>query len=513
MPEVPIPVPPPQIPQVQVGPVPPPALPPARLEFPVPQERRHLPVLPRVEPPAPQPHEANLRHQRMDALLAMEAPNLQMQSFNPLDAADPNRWAAEDNRDLSNRRSKKKHKAKLSDDDDEDASRIRRKGGPDEDVKRKLFHRRIQVARRSAARQRLFTRRAVSSSPSPPSTRSASLPSPSSTTQSTFDFTFRSPFEPNSPDAASPSSELPSPSPSLPSSLPISDLTASLPTLPSYNQLADSPPHESHIPDSPFPSVALQPPSGSIPFSLRPALPPPYPVRPPLPTLALPRSGSASPFLYSSGRTPLESPSHSTYRPPEELHTGPGAASSSYFNLDSGNDRGQTFEGEDTKRKKRSIDDSASIHSAEIDSVFEMGNTDVQAEHDRYFAAEDDAFGRDMGNDSPQPTPLDLMSDSDSELSEEEDGRGAGELADADDDDPQVALIRFEVDREGARAVIEVQPVPAEDVRVGVVPAEAPAEGQVPVNQPAAEEPPANVEVNDEADANVEDDMEGAMEG
>lgn len=142
-----------------------------------------------------------------------------------------------------------------------------------------------------------------------------------------------------------------------------------------------------------------------------------------------------------------------------------------------------------------------------------MGNTDVQAEHDRYFAAEDVASGRDMGNGSPRPTLLDLMSDSDSELSEEEDGRGAGELADADDDDAQAGLIRFEVDREGARAVIEVQPVPGENVRVGVVQAEAPAEDQVPVNQPAAEEPPANVEVNDEADANVEDDMEGAMEG
>jgi len=190
------------------------------------------------------------------------------------------------------------------------------------------------------------------------------------------------------------------------------------------------------------------------------------------------------------------------------------AVSSSYFNLDNGNNQEQESHGE-ANGKKRWIDDSVSIHSAETDSVFEMVNKDVQAEHDRYFAVEDVASGPNMGNDSLRPTSLDLMSDSDSELSEEEEeeeGRGAGELADVDDD-AQARLIRFEVDREGARAVFEVQPLPGEGVQVGVAPVEAPAEGQILVNQPAAEEPPANAEVNDEADANVEDDMEGAMEG
>jgi len=283
---------------------------------------------------------------------------------------------------------------------------------------------------------------------------------------------------------------------------------------------------------SPFPSVALQTPNGGIPFSLRrwdsppPGNPPPpsYPARPPLPTITLPRSGSASPFVFTPGRTPVESPSLATYRPPEELEAEAGP--SDYFDkIDEQEahkegeqgDRGLEFQRTTAKGrgKKREVEEQARSSPSpnfeddpddDDDSEASSDSLDnPEVEYGSYFADDPDPKPR-MRDGTPRPEALELASDSETDGSEGDeqdaavfengvvgdDGRGgAFGIDDGAWEDAQ--------DAEGDENA-ERQPAPAV----------APAEGGNPAAADA--DAAANLDLNEEADGNVDDDMEGAME-
>lgn len=513
---------PPELLQVhQPGPVPLPGPPPARLVFPDPQQRRPLPPLPPINPPPPQPDQDRAFHQRMDALFAMEAPQLQGQNFIPIEAADPDRWSVDENLDTVNRRTKKKrHRVRQSDGEEDDA--FRRKVDMEE-VKRKMFHRRIHIARTTAARRRVFVRRAASSPPSPPFSHNAS--SSSTGEPPKFDFTFKAPSFESPTEGSSRSSSVDFSASLQPLSIPAA--SASLPVLPSSFALSSLPAEEKPIFDSPFPLVELQPPSGDIPFSLRalqpsnslPPFPPPYPTRPPLPTINLPRSGSASPFLYSPGRTPMESPNLSTYRPPEELEADLTAGPPGYFprdyredkqgnDMDNREEQGQLPSSSKGKMSEvielvSTSSNSESGHDDDRDSSLD----DIQAELDHYFVdPNNDA------RDTSTRTSLEILSDSDSEATEDDDGRGAGDLVDMDEDDVQLGLLGLNNGAVNPDAVVENAERRGEGIVIEPARGDARPQGQAAI-QPAAEEPANNADLNEEPDANVEDDMEGAMEG
>jgi hypothetical protein len=417
----------------------------------------------------------------MDALLAMETAELGRQNFIPAIASEPSRWDLEGQLEESGRRPrKKKNKTSQLDGDDDDAFRVRRKMEKDAEIRRKMFHRRIHVAKTTAVRHRMTTRRAASSS-SPLRDLHAS----NNTTRRKHEFTFTA--EPgNEPGSAEQSPE---------SSV---DLTSSWQSLPDSSTSPDQP-----TPESPFPSVTLQPPSGNIPFSLRPPKtdehPPPYPSRPVLPTLPLPRSGSSTPFLYSPGRTNLDSPSHSTYRAPEELAATLDAGPSDYFAEDGGN--GSALDPGNLKmevtEKTTATTSQTSDAAHDTDSLSDLDQGDIQAEHDRYFA---DASG------TGPPGLIELLSDSESDVTTEDDGRDVGDLDD-DDDGQAVDLFGGEIANAGAVQVGENAFGDGNLVRADGAPHPQAA------NQPAAEGPAAANAENEEAEANVEDDMEGAMEG
>lgn len=484
---------------------------PAQLVFLDPQQRHPLPPFPPVNPPPLLPDQ-NVPHQRIDALPAMESPQLQRQNFIPIEASVPDRWGDE-NPDDVNRRTKKKHRLKQSDGEEDDA--YRRKVDKEE-IKRKMFHRRIHIAKSTAERRRVFVRRAASSPPSPPFAHNAS---PSGVGEkSKFDFTFKAPSLASTTSPSSPADFL---------SLqpPIVSASASLPALASSAASSSPPADEKASFESPFPSVELQPPSGYIPFSLRalqssnspPTFPPPYPSRPPLPTITLPQSGSASPFVYT-GRTPLESPTLSTYRPPEELEadlTAPSYFALNYLEdeVDSREDQGHLPSS--SKGKMNEVIELASNssnsdreHDGDQDSLSGLGKDEIETGYNHYFVDPKNGAG-----DVSTRTSLELLSDSDSEASEDDDGRGAGDLIDMDDDDVQMGLLGFNNGMVNRDAVDENVEGRGEGIVIEPAQGEVRVQGPAAANQPAAEEPAANADLNEEPDANAEDDMEGAMEG
>ena len=536
--------------QMVFGPIPPPGQPPIRLQFPAPQVRRQLPPLPPIQqlaPPRGNNGELAVLHQRMDALLAMDTQHANRQAFNPVDAANPDRWTLVNENDdsLNRRQKKKKNRAKTSDPEEEDedeALRYRKKIDPEEEAKRKMFHRRIHIARTTAARRRVFTKRGQSSTPSPPV-----VPGSSQSQQSTFDFTFKAPsLETSENGTAQTSHAGPSTSSSIhtrlsqeitvsseinasPSreasmNLPNSLFTSSTSTEPSKTSSEE----KVGTPVSPFPSVSLQPPSGGIPFALRkwdsppPGSPPPpaYPARPPLPTITLPRSGSASPFIFTPGRTPVDSPSLATYRPPEELEA--EAGSPGYFDFEDKRETrednpGQEFELQTAKArgKKRQAEeeDQLNLGNDGVDDISDSSSDldedlvlmDMEAEHNQYFGDDPDPKPR-MREGTPRPKPLELSSDTDSDGSDDADN-DAEVFREAEEDEIQDEGFAFD---EGAWEDAD------DDVAVNQGPEVQPEPGAVPADgavQPGEAPNAANVDPNDEVDGNVEDDMEGAMEG
>jgi len=472
----------------------------ARLVFANPQHRRPLHPLPPVNAPAPRPIEVRELH---DALLAMEAADPRRQNSIPPMASDPTRWDIEGRRDGSNRRPKKKrNKVKQSDGEDDDSPRAQRKMEKDAEVRRKI-HRRIHMAKSTAVRQRMTTRRAVSSSPP-----LREVNDTNNTVEQKHEFTCTSSLPESSSDRSSAgqsresSVDLTSSWQSLPA------ISTPSPAIPTIGPSRRSPQPEQTLPESPFPSVTLQPPSGSIPFSLRSLQPieppPPYPSRPVLPTSPLPRSGSSSPFLNSPGRTNLDSPSHSTYLAPEELVASFEAGPSDYFareNGDSQCDVGHLNGKMKAAAEPESFASQNHGSSDDTESLSDLGPEDIQAEHDRYFGNPFDAK-----DESGPAVSLELLTDSESDVTTEDGG-----IAELDEEDRQPPIIFWD-DGAGAGALRDDGNARGEG---NIVRADPAPQGQAAAaaNQPAAEGPAAANAENDEADANVEDDMEGAMEG
>ncbi|KAF9522418.1 hypothetical protein CPB83DRAFT_112389 [Crepidotus variabilis] len=505
--------------------------PPPRLVFPANPQRRPLPPLPPVQPVN------NQMHPRMDALAALEVPQIQRQPFNADDAVDPDRWALDD--EAQNRRPRKK-KAKAEGEEDENEQI--RKRVDEEEVKRRMFHRRILNAKAAAARRRnLNAKRAASASPTgiPAPGADLPVPNPAPNQPAKFEFTFN--FNSGATGLnAGPSQITPFDPSASTQSLPTPPLSTSLPSLPS--RPSSTQPSSSFSLDSPFPTVALEPPSSAVPFSLRPwepqpppGDPPGWPTRPPLPTITLPGSGTASPFIYSPGRTPLESPSLSTYRAPEELEAELNDGPSEYF---SGQDLDKTWSGDDEYD-----DDSIDYDQDQTPSPMRKGKKpqvveganglgrpgrhngrslpdsdeerDMRMEHDRFFV--------DRPTTDAHPTN-ETLSDSDSAGSDDDNVQRPLDLVDGDEEDEDEdeqpeGMFRFEDDDDAW------EDVDGEAVAENVVVIEAGAplpEGQIPLqpqlqgagaaNPPAGEEGQNNQDPADEADANVEDDMEGALE-
>lgn len=489
LPEEPLPV-APQQPE-QIGPVPP-LGPPARLVFANPQQRRPLPPDPHGNPPDLRPREV---HPRLDALLPSETAELGSRNLIPPVIPDPSRWDLEKlGNEINRRQRKKKNKVKKSDNEDDDGLRVRHKMEKDAEIRRRMFHRRIHMAKTTAIRHRMTTRRAASSSPSASPLREVN--ESNKVAKQKHKFTFTAPLVDANHIPTISSSEL-----SRESSVDLTSSWQSLPALPSndYSSSMQGPPS----PESPFPPVTLQLPTKSIPFPLQPSQPnePPSPFlsRPLLPTIPLPRSGSSSPFFYSPGRTGLDSPSHSTYRAPEELAASQESGPSDYFTRDDGSHQRNVrdFSNEATMGPAVST---SQTDGSDTESLSDIEKDDIQAEHDRYFGS---ASG--TRNASAPPVSLELLSDSESDITTEDDGRGIGDL---DDDEGQPVV--FVAEDAG------IAPVRDGDnaIREGnIVRGDGPPLGQaVGANQAGAEVAAANAE-NEEGDANVEDDMEGAMEG
>ena len=422
----------------------------------------------------------------------------QNQQVGPIDI-DPDRWFTPQTPPVlstQDRRRKKKSRARDTDDDRHSSYRPRMLDSEDdaspqqrELIKRKMFHRRIHVARTTAARRRGHTPLQNSSTP---------LIVPEQKTK--FKFTFKAPSAPHTPDESSyVKSDVPSGS---------------------TNANNNSPP-------SPFPSVALQPPPADIPFSLRrwrqtasngseSSIPQSCPPRPVLPaaTRSPQSSGSNLPIIFSPGRTQADTLSLATYRPPEELQAEAGPSNpSGYLN----------------QRKAQSNDETDQVFEAvseESEDEHTFGR--LGAEHGRYFRDPDDTGSDEEaiekasdGLSLQEFLNIDFEEDiregeqvndqtgrhdgpaDDEEDEEDEDEDGLFHEGEDEDEEPDAGEELFDQWDENEAE--------AEVIRPQVAPIGAAAGALARAGNQVGEAAPAVAVDNEEA--NIEDDMEGAMEG
>ena len=465
------------------------------------QQQRQAPV--QEHPGAAQPQAPILvplpQHQ-LDTIQSVNIPQKQQAGLVDI---DPDHWFNPETSPIQDRKQKKKSRARQSDTDDDRHSSHRPRMLDSEDdpspqqrelIKRRMFHRRIHIARTTAARRRAFTPLQKSSSLTP-----LALPEQ----KAKFNFTFKAPSAP----LASGESSNATNSSSIPSGSTDTNNNRS---------------------SSPFPSVALQPPTAEIPFSLRrwqQAAPngsgsfisQSYPPRPPLPTAtrSLSSSGSISPFLFSPGRTPTDTLNLATYRPPEELQAEAGPSNpSAYLTQRNFNDE---------------VDQEHEVVGEESEEEDTFGR--LNPEHSRYFRDPDDTGSdEEEVEEIPDLPSLQGLMDSDSEEDmgegqnvndqarqhedegpaaadeDEEDDDGLFHEADDDDEEPDVGEELFDQWDENEADVEAIGP---QAVPVGAAArALARAGNQVGGAAPA----PAGA-VGDNEEGNVEDDMEGAMEG
>jgi E3 ubiquitin-protein ligase MARCH6 len=469
----------------------PPAIEPPRNPPPVPQapvQQHQVATQPQPQAPIPLP-----QHQ-LDTTQPVNAS--QNQQAGPIDI-DLDRWFTPQTPPTQHRSQKKKSRARHSDtDDDRDSSHRPRMLDSDDDAspqqrelfKRKMFHRRIHVARTIAARRRGFAHLQESSTP---------LTVPEQ--KAKFKFTFKAPSAPLTPYESYYVPEF------------------SVPSGPS-DANNDSP-------SSPFPSVALHPPAADIPFSLRrwqqttsneseSSTSQSYPPRPALPTAtrSLPSSGSNSPFLFSPGRTPTDSPSLATYRPPEELQTEAGPSNPSGYL----NQRMEYFNDE--------VDQEFEAVGKESEEEYTYRS--LGPEHGRYFRDPDDTGSDEEEVEVPDRLAvqefldIDFKEDieegehvddqarrhdgpADDEEEEEEDDDGLFHEGEDEDEEPDAGEELFDQWDENEAVAEAIRPQAA-DAAAGAL---ARAGNQV------GEAAPAAAPVADNEEGNVEDDMEGAMEG
>ena len=439
-----------------------------------------------AQPQPPTPILVPLPQHQLDVTQPVNAP--QIEQVEPI-LIDSDRWFTPQTPPTQHKSQKKKSRARDSDTDDDRMFESEDDTSPQQRGlnKRKMFHRRIRVARTTAARRRSFT---------PLQKSSTSL---ATEQKSNFKFTFKAPSAPLTPDESY--------------------------YVPNFNVPSGPSDTNNDSPSSPFPSVALHPPTADIPFSLRrwdettpnmsgSSISLSYPPRPTLPTAtrSLPSSGSNSPFLFSPGRTSADSPSLVTYRPPEELQAEAGPSDrSGHLN-----------------QRREYLND-------EVDQEFEAGGKESEEEytyrslgleHGRYFRDPDDTgsdeeeveevpdrlsiqdfFDIDFeqnaeeGEDvNDQAGRLDGPADDDEDEDEDEDGI----FHDGEDEDEEPDAGEFDQwdENEAGAGVIGPQAAPM-DAAPGAL-ARAGNEGGEAV--PAAP-------VADNEEGNAEDDMEGAMEG
>lgn len=235
-----------------------------------------------------------------------------------------------------------------------------------------------------------------------------------------------------------------------------------------------------------FPEVTLDPPRGTIPFQLHrfndsgtftgePISPTSLKFRRPQPPGVSSGFPSESPFALSPARTPLESPSLSTYRPPEDLEAGP--SNRGYF------DHSLPSHGEETEDEElvhvNVSDDSGELVEVPRDMPNAEASVNVPRtppeEMDHYFAEAEPEL---LFLDDPEEEGEDS---DESEEREREDWAALGEEVAPDPAMP--ALEAMEQVQEGIEAVR------------------------------AAADAVAIAEAQEDLEANAEDDMEGAMEG
>ena len=448
-----------------------------------------------IPPPVP---EAPVQQDQMAAQPQPQAPILaalpqeqlepvngpQNQQTGPIDI-DSNRWFTPQTPPTQHRNHKKKSRARDSETDDDRMLESEDDASPQQRglVKRKMFHRRIRVARTTAVRRRSFT-------PLQKSPTSLTVPDQ----KAKFKFTFKAPSAPVTPDE---SYYVPN---------------FSVPSGPSdFNN------------DSPFPSVDLHPPAVDIPFSLRhwqqttpngsgSSISQSYPPRPALPTAtrSLPSSGSNSPFLFS---TPTDSPRLVTYRPPEEMQAEAGPSNSS---------------GHVNQRREYLSDEADQEFGAgDKESEEEYTYRSLGLEHGRYFRDLND-----MGSDEEEVEDLPdrqtiqefFNIDFEQDVEEGEDVNDhvrllegpADEEEEEDEDDDGLFLEGEDEDEEpdaGEFDQWDENDAADEAIRPHAAPMDVAAGALAHAGNDIGEAAPAAAPVADNEEGNGEDDMEGAMEG
>ena len=438
---------------------------------------------------------APLPQHQLDTTQPVNAP--QNQQTGPIDI-DPDHWFTPQTQPTQHRSRKKKSRARHSDTDDDDDSDHRPRMLDSEDdaspqqrelIKRKMFHRRIHVARTTAARRRSFTPLQKSSTP---------LAVPEQ--KAKFKFTFKAPTAPVTPDESY--------------------------YVPKFSVPSGSSDANNDSSSSPFPSVALHPPAADIPFSLRrwqqttpngsgSSISLSYPSRPALPTAtrSLPSSGSNSPFLFSPGRTPTDSSSLVTYRPPEELQAEAGPSNPSdylnqgreYFN----DEEDQEFEAVGKESEEEYTDRSLGLeHGRYFRDPEDTGSDEeeVEEEPDRLSIQEflDIDFEEDV-EEGEHANDQDRQQDGPADEEEEEEEDDDGLFHEGEDEDEEPDAGEFDQWDENEAE--------AEAVRPQAAPMDAAAGALARAGNQVGEAAPAAAPAADNEEGNVEDDMEGAMEG
>ncbi|KAF4610509.1 hypothetical protein D9613_006687 [Agrocybe pediades] len=466
----------------------------------------------------------NIAERQRDTVRAVRA----LRELNPEVAMDPSRWNGGGGQSPGGSRRK----------------RANADGGEHDDpMKMKRRRRRIRMAQNAGDRRRLFAGR------TPPPQRPFSTASrPLSETQN-FKFTFRNNMPQSLRDRPPPlkSTNLSISAFARRSQSSETEASSSRETEASSSRQAEasSSGDSGEGTSSPFPPVALVPPNPEIPYALRShrrpeninAVAAQYPLRPPLPTSS-PRPGS--PFLYTPGRTPLDSPKLATYHAPEELNAeaGPSRIPNGYFGgfEEDGNDgdsrvhqdfneviEEEDLMDEDLQEEERPYPDlDVEMTDSAGEGFVSEEEEDTETEHNRYFALPEGEEAENEGRrDADVPRPPTSDSDDESEDGEGEgledpndqdhDGDGLFREEDEEEDEEEEGDFIDGEEPEWPQLAIQVVPGPqnAADVaaRAGGAGAGAPAQGRQDEDID-----PAAVPDLDDLDGNVEDEMEGAME-
>ncbi|KAF8903526.1 hypothetical protein CPB84DRAFT_1814671 [Gymnopilus junonius] len=433
---------------------------------------------------------------------AMRAVNAMRQNIDPDIAADPDRWHTTDENESPGRRPPRRKKNKARHPENDGGRNTRQKTavtGDDEmeAIRRKMFHRRIHIAKANAARRKMYFSQKLQSRSPPTSTVPLDVPGEQ------MDFTFGPP---------------------------------------SPEQLTS----QSHSDAALSTSISEPSTSSALPALSREISPPPYPARPPLPPTVLPRSRSGSPFLHSPGRTPIESPSlTATYHAPEELDNGEGPSGlpPGYFDNDI-TEREEYDEEEEEEEEEEDVamheehefgdmdeDEEEDGQDVNMDHEhWDDSDVDMEAERKRYFREEGaDEHEHEARGDAAGLPELRNISDSDDDSDDEHEGpnerpghaeeeededdhlrEGEGDPDEEEEEDAGAGEDGLFDDEDGQWEVAEVEPGAVAQAQIGGgVGAVGAAAGNANMDPDAAA---AAALAAEDAENNVEDDMEGAME-